>query len=205
MTINTLCLSIQRRYDPDRWAVRICPSRFEPVRVPPVCRNRPVRALQHRRRQPEPESKPAYLAFSRYDLRFDLGSGNSGGGLSVGRTTWTTSEDCCGWSLLKERGKVNFRKWNVSLLLLCSFVFFMCCWRVVPTEKLERSAHFTSVHQLTVGRCHFWHRLSVYLFSVIEKVCLKFDGTFFYNTVVFLCLIGYKNYFVTWCSYRNIK
>lgn len=131
MTLNTLCLSIQRRNDPDRWAVRICPSRFEPVRVPPVCWNRPVRALQHMRRQPEPESKPAYLAFSRYDLRFDLESGNSGGGLSVGRTTWTTNEDCCGWSLLKERGKVNFRKWNVSLLLLCCFVFFMCCWRVV--------------------------------------------------------------------------
>lgn len=75
----------------------------------------------------------------------------------------------------------------------------------VSTEKLERSACFTSVNQLTVGWCHFWYRLSVYLFSVIEKVCLKFNGTFFYNTVVFLCLIGYKNYFVTWCSFRNIK
>lgn len=155
--------------------------------------------------QPDPESKPAYPAFSRYDLRFDLESGNSGGGLSVGQTTWTTSEDCCGWSLLKERGKVNFRKMECIPSSSLLFRLLHVSLARGSTEKLERSAHFTSVNQLTVGRCHFWHRLSVYLFSVNERVCLKFDGTFFYNTVVFPCLIGYKNYFVTWCSYRNIK
>lgn len=139
VTNALLCLFIQRWYDPDRWAVRVCPSRPEPLRGPPLRRNRPMRCLRFTRRLLQPLKCADIANRGRYGLWA------FGAFLWI---WWTTNVDCCGRSLLEERGQVNgmyplfFFYFFFYFFFFC--FFFMFCRRMALQMGLKpRPLHFS--------------------------------------------------------------
>lgn len=145
---------MQGRYDPDRWAVRVRPSCLEPVRGPPFCRNRPMSA-HHQRRGVDLNLEVCWHSESLAGMVSGVWEFSEIGEL------WTRSLSLMDnmdnqWGLLwaepvEGKRKVEFLKMECIRSATVLFCFFL---RVLmasgSSERLERSAHFTSL-----GSCRF--------------------------------------------------